>query len=60
MAKVKKTFEQWLKEVDAALVAKCGLGYNDLPDCPYSDWYENGKTAKSAAAAAYRAAKSDM
>lgn len=60
MAKPKKTLEQWLRDVDAALVAKCGLGYRDLPDMPYADWYANGVTAKSAATKAYKAARDEF
>ncbi len=52
----KKTFEQWLKEVDAALIKKCGFGHQDLPDAPYRDWYDDGKTPKGAASAAFKLA----
>ena len=55
--KTKKTFEQWLKEVDEAVQAKCYLSIHDLPDCPYHDWYDDGKTVKGAASAAVRMAK---
>jgi hypothetical protein len=46
----KKSFEVWLKELDEAVQAKCGMSYQDLPDGPFRDWYEEGKTPKSAAA----------
>ncbi len=50
----KKTFEQWLKEVDAALKEKCGMGYNEIADAPYGDWYAQGKAPKAAASAAIK------
>lgn len=54
----KKSFDQWLKEVDAAIKAKfMGLGMLDLPDCPYADWYEDGVTPKGAASRAIKRAK---
>ena len=53
-----KTFEQWMKEVDAILSAKLmGLTSSDLPDCCYAMWHEDGVTPKSAAARAIRYAK---
>ena len=45
----KKTFEQWMAEVNKAIEAKIGLSSDDLPDCPYDVWYEDGKSAKAAA-----------
>lgn len=51
---MKKTLEQWLKEVDAILSKRCGVTRDDLPDCPYADWYSQGVTAKSAAARAIK------
>ena len=57
MAKVKLSFEEWMKAVDAALVAKCGIASSDLPDCPYSQWFEDGKTPTGAAAKAIKAAQ---
>lgn len=52
---MKKTFEQWMKEVDNAVKAKIGLSVHDLSDCPFRDWYDNGKTAKGAASRAIKA-----
>lgn len=48
MAK-KLSFEQWQKMVDQFVSAYCGLSFEDFPDCPYADWYENGVSAKTAA-----------
>lgn len=53
----KQTFEEWLRAVDAAISAKCGLTHDDLPDCCYRDWYDDGVSAKSAAARAIKAAR---
>lgn len=58
--KTKLTFEQWLREVDRAVVAKVGLSYQDLPDCCYRDWYDQGVSPKGAASRAIRSAKADM
>lgn len=51
---MRKTFDQWLKEVDAILVRTVGLSHLDLPDCCYRDWYEAGVTPKGAASRAKR------
>jgi hypothetical protein len=53
----KKTFEEWMVEVNKVVETKVGLGTDDLPDCCYRDWYDNGVSVKSAAARAIRSAK---
>lgn len=50
----KKTFEEWFKEVDREVQSRVGLSVRDLEDCPYRDWYDNGKTVKGAATAALK------
>ena len=50
----KKTFEQWLKEVDDAIRAKCGMSYLDLADVPYYDWYEAKVKPATAASGAIK------
>jgi hypothetical protein len=45
----KRTFEEWLKEVDAALRNECGMTHLDLPDIAYRDLYDDGVSPKSAA-----------
>jgi len=52
----KKTFEEWMKEVDRAVKTKADLSVHDLPDCPFSDWYTDGKTPKGAATKALKMA----
>lgn len=52
-----KTFEQWKKEVDAHIIAKCGLSSDDLPDCCYMQWYEDHVSPKVAASRAIRNAR---
>ena len=54
---LRKTFEVWIKEVDAHIVKKVGLYHDDLPDCLYHDWYEDGVSPSSAASRAIRSAK---
>ena len=51
---MKKTFEQWMLDVDQAVLSKAGVSVHDLPDCPFMDWYEDGKTAKGAASRAIK------
>lgn len=54
------TFENWMLAVDAAVGAKAGLSYLDLPDIDYRDRYDAGGTPVAAASAALRYAKSEM
>lgn len=56
MPRTKMTFDEWMAAVDAAIVVKVGLGRDDLPDCPYHDWWEDGVTPKGAATKAIRRA----
>lgn len=44
-----KLFYNWLNKVNAVLEKEFGLGIDDLPDCCYSEWYEDGVTVKGAA-----------
>lgn len=48
----KKSFEEWLGDVNVAVIRRVGLSVHDLPDVPLRDWYEDGYSASSAAAAA--------
>ncbi len=57
---MKKTFAQWMREVDAILENKCGLSHQDLPDIPYRDMYDAGKGPKAAANRAWKCAKGEM
>ena len=34
------TFEQWKGRVDDIISRYTGVYLDDLPDCPYYDWYE--------------------
>jgi len=43
------TFEQWKNEVDKNISAICGMVSDDLPDCCYLDWYQDGVKPASAA-----------
>lgn len=46
------TFERWMQAVDAEIERKLGLTSDDLPDCCYRDWFDDGRTPVSAANAA--------
>lgn len=50
------TFDAWMKRVDAILVALCGVTSNDLPDCPYADWFADNLAPTVAARRAIRLA----
>ena len=52
--KAKKTFEQWMQEVNQEVEKKIGLDTSHLPDCPYRDWYENRMGPKAAATKAIK------
>lgn len=45
----KARFEDWMQDVVVALEAHCGLHPDDLPDCPYADWYAAATTPEEAA-----------
>jgi hypothetical protein len=51
------TFEEWLRSVDTWVSTLCGMGLDDLPDCPTHDWYDEGITPMVAAKRAIRRAK---
>ena len=42
-------FELWKQRVNIEVLLLCGLGADDLPDCCYADWFEDGVSAKAAA-----------
>lgn len=54
---MKRSFAEWQREVNSILIVECGLGIDDLPDCCYADWYQDGVSPKSAAKRAIRHAK---
>ena len=33
------TFEKWMEQVDGLVMRHAGVGVDDLPDCPFYDWY---------------------
>jgi hypothetical protein len=47
-------FKVWMGKVNAKVGQKYGLSVDDLPDCPFMDWFDDGM---SPAAAANKAAK---
>ena len=42
-------FETWFAEVDRIITARTGLGARDWPDQCYSDWFDEGQSAREAA-----------
>lgn len=49
-------FKAWMAKVDAVVSARSGLSADDLPDCCYRDWYDDGVKPAAAAARAIRMA----
>ena len=49
-------FQDWLRRVDSAIQAKCGLGMLDLDDYSYRDAFEDGRSPGSVARSAIKAA----
>ena len=42
------TFELWKNRVTHLMEAAHGLSPDDIPDCPYSDWYQSGMNTTTA------------
>lgn len=53
---MKTTFEAWMVKVNKLVSDRVGLTTDDLPDCPYADWHQDGMTPKGAASKAIRMA----
>jgi len=49
----KLPFKIWMQKVNA-IVARHGVSVEDLPDCPYADWYEDGMSPAAGAMHALR------
>lgn len=48
-------FDKWMVRVDEHLIELCGLKSDDLADCRYAEWYEEGESPSKAARKAMRA-----
>lgn len=46
---MEKNFERWKRSVDRAVESRIGLSADDLPDCPYRDWFEDDVPPDAAA-----------
>ena len=55
---MRRTFEEWIKEVEKEVETKHLLSIGDLPDFDFRLAYENNKTPKATASAVIRNAKS--
>jgi hypothetical protein len=49
MTKMKGTFKDWVSQVNRVLLANVGVTLDDLPDCCYRDWYDDGVSPVRAA-----------
>jgi len=52
-------FQEWMDRVDAILSRRYGMTSEDLPDCAWRDWHDDGCSARAAAQAAVRAVGCD-
>jgi hypothetical protein len=43
------TFDEWKRRINAICWKRYGVDIDDLPDCPFMDWYEDGCTPSDAA-----------
>lgn len=43
------SFQQWIGQVDALLIAAVGLHHSDLADQTWRDWYESEMSPREAA-----------
>jgi hypothetical protein len=53
---MKRTFDDWMSAVNAAVERLAGLSADDLPDVCYRDWYDDDVSPVSAARRAIRSA----
>lgn len=56
----RKSYEDWLRDVDQDVQKLCGVSCDDLPDWRYADAYADGRSARQAARSVVAAAKKDM
>lgn len=57
--KSNSTFEEWMKDVDKALINKLGMPSSDLPDWLYRDAYDAGRQSSAVANQVARELKSE-
>jgi len=50
-------FKEWMAKVNLLLEKKTGMDSNDLPDCPYHDWFDVGMSVGGAARQAIKIAR---
>jgi hypothetical protein len=48
------TFEEWMKKVNAEVLAMSGVSCEDIGDCDYHQWYTEGVGTKKAAVKALK------
>ena len=57
---MRTTFDAWMQQTEQLVVARCGLGVDDLPDCDYLSCYTAGVTPAEMAAEAVDNARYDF
>ena len=53
-------YAAWMREVDREVSDLMGLGVDDLPDCLYRDWFNDGVSPHTAARRAVRKARANL
>lgn len=53
-------FKTWMTAVNSFVVGAAGVEVEDLEDCAYRDWFDNGVKPKTAAKRALKAAGFDI
>lgn len=53
----KQEFTAWKRKVNAEAERLCGLSCDDLPDCDYYSWYDDGMRPTTAARRAIQASE---
>jgi hypothetical protein len=56
----KKSYDEWMLEIDRMVSAKIGLSIHDLPDMPFRDWYDAGKSPAFVVGRAMKEAKGEL
>lgn len=52
---MKQTFEEWKKKANEICWNKHGCSLDDMADCCYYDWYEDGVSPRGAVSRAVKA-----
>ena len=54
-----QNYDAWMRDVNIYIEKCAGCSADDLPDCCYADWHDQGMTVGAAARKAIRSAKDE-